>query len=63
MRRLGLGVAVRRLGLGAAVDPNLATNDNGSNKVRVRDLREREREREIFLKLIRIEGLEACFCF
>ena len=51
-------MAMRRLGLGAAVEPNSMTDDSRSNEVRVR-----EREREIFLKLIRVEGLEVCFCF
>ena len=45
-----------------AVEPNSVKDDGGSNEVRVRDLRERS-EREIFLKLIRVEGLEVCFCF
>ena len=45
-----------------AVEPNSVKDDGSSNEVRVRDLRERS-EREIFLKLIMVEGLEACFCF
>ena len=61
VRRLGLGAAVRRLGLGTVVEPNSVKDDGGSNEARVRDLRERL-EREIFLKLIMVEGLEACFC-